>query len=122
MKLALSFELSQSDYGVYLRTYSRVIRKFVGNIIQDIPKDDIWTIRFADYVHKYVPDFPSGDVIFEGENLLNALTSFFFIITVGHAVDHYNYGNLDKQEIPLRMRQAPPASKDVKMIKRSKLV
>lgn len=110
----------ETDYGVYLRTYYRVIRKFIEKIVSDIPKDEVWTKRWADYVQKYVPDFPSGDEIFEGDNLVRAITSYFFIVTVGHSVDHYNYGCLDKREIPLRLRQAAPKKGD-KMIDRSKL-
>lgn len=110
----------ETDYGTYLRTYYRVVFKFVGKIVEDIPKDEIWTVRWADYVNKYVPDFPNGKAIFEGDNLQRAVTSYLFTVTVGHSVDHYNYGALDKREIPLRLRQGPP-KKGIKMIDRSKL-
>lgn len=110
----------ETDYGVYLRTYYRVISNFVGKIISDIEKNDIWVIRWADYISNYVPDFPNGKIIFKDDNLHKAVTSYFFIVTVGHSVDHYNYGNLDKREIPLRIRQAPPKKGD-KMKNRKKL-
>lgn len=110
----------ETDYGVYLRTYYRVIRSFVEKIVSDIPKHEVWTTRWANYVHSYVPDFPNGVQIFEADNLVRAVTSYFFIVTVGHSVDHFNYGSLDKREIPLRLRQAPPR-KGIKLISRSKL-
>jgi hypothetical protein len=110
----------ETKYGVYLRTYYRVISDFVKEIVKTVPQDDIWTIRWADYVNKHVPDFPSGDIIFKNDNLHKAVTSYLFIVTVGHSVDHYNYGSLDKREIPLRIRQKPPV-KGIKMKKRSKL-
>jgi hypothetical protein len=110
----------ETKYGIYLRTYYSVISKFVGTIISTIPKDDIWTKRWADYVNQHVPDFPSGDIIFKEDNLHKAITSYLFIVTVGHSVDHYNYGELDKREIPLRIRQKPP-TKNTKLKNRSKL-
>jgi len=94
--------------------------KFVKEIIKDIPKDEIWTKRWADYVNKYVPDFPNGDDIFEGDKLLHAVTSYLFIVTVGHSIDHFMFGSLDKREIPMRIRQKSP-DRNTKMIKRSKL-
>ncbi|MBT7610933.1 MAG: hypothetical protein HN576_14320 [Bacteriovoracaceae bacterium] len=110
----------ETKYGIYLRTYYKVISNFVGKIIKYIPEDEIWTKRWANYVNKNVKDFPNGDAIFKNDNLHKAVTSFLFTITVGHSVDHYNYGALDKREIPLRLRQAPP-TKETKLKKRSKL-
>lgn len=110
----------ETDYGIYLRTYYNVVSKFVKKITDDITKDDIWTKRWADYVNKHVPDFPNGENIFKDDNLHKAITSYLFIVTVGHSVDHYNYGSLDKREIPLRIRQAPP-KKETKLRSRKKL-
>lgn len=110
----------ETDYGVYLKTYYKVVYKFVEKIIQDIPKDEIWTKRWADYVNQHVPDFPNGEEIFKEDKLQRAITSYLFIVTVGHSVDHYNYGSLDKREIPLRIRQKPPVKK-TKLQKRSSL-
>jgi hypothetical protein len=110
----------ETHYGTYLRTYYRVISNFVKVIIGEIPDNDTWTKRWADYVNQYVPDFPKGTEIFKNDNLHKAVTSYLFIVTVGHSVDHYNYGQLDKREIPLRLRQAPP-KKGIKLNKRSEL-
>lgn len=110
----------ETDYGIYLKTYYNVIWRFVEKIVGDIPKDEIWTIRWANYINKYVPDFPNGEQIFEGDSLVRAVTSYLYIVSVAHSVDHYNYGCLDKREIPLRIRQAAP-KKGTQMIRRSKL-
>ncbi len=110
----------ETKYGVYLRTYYRVFRKFVDKIIVDIPKDDFWTKKWAGYINKHVPDFPCEDSIFKDDTLARAVTSFLFSVTVGHSVDHYNYGSLDKREIPLCIRQEPP-KKGIKLMDRSKL-
>lgn len=110
----------ETKYGTYLRAYYKVFGEFVAKIIKDIPQDDIWTKRWADYVNKHVNDFPNGEQIFEGDNLHKALTSFLFTVTVGHSVDHYNYGKLNKREIPLRIRQDPP-KKGIKLKGRKKL-
>lgn len=98
----------ETEYGDYLRAYYQVFQDFVAKIIIDIKVDDIWVINWANYIKKHIPSFPGGDVIFEQDNLLHAVTSFLFTVTVGHSVDHNNYGVLNKREIPLRIRQAPP--------------
>jgi hypothetical protein len=110
----------ETKYGIYLRTYYRVVHDFVGTIVSEIPNEDIWTKRWAEYVNKHVPDFPNGNDIFKENNLHKAITSYLFIVTVGHSVDHYNYGGLNKREIPLRIRQEPP-KKNIKLMNRSKL-
>lgn len=111
----------EGDYGIYLKTYYDVFYKYVSEITKDIAKDDFWVGKWADYLSKYVRDFPCGKKIFEGDNLALAVTTYLFTVTLGHSVDHYNYGRQDKRKVPLRMRQAPP-TKGVKMKKRSKLV
>ncbi len=111
----------ETDYGVYLRTYYKVVKNFIEKVCLKIENEDIWVKRWADYVNMHVPDFPTGDLIFKEDNLVRALTSYLFIVTVGHSVDHFNYGSLDKREIPLRLRQAVPANKKTKMKNRKKL-
>ncbi len=111
----------ETKYGVYLATYYDVVEKFVRKITSDIPEDDIWVRRFADYVHKHVPDFPNEEEIQNPDVLTKAITSYLFTVTIAHSVDHYNYGSLDKREIPLRIRQEAPRNKKVKMKDRKKL-
>ncbi len=111
----------EGPYGVYLQSYYSVVYGFVSHVLSDIKKGDFWISKWADYCHQHVNNFPSSETIFEGDNLFRAVTTYLFTVTVAHATDHYNYGILDKRQVPLRLRQAPPTKGD-KMISRKKLV
>ncbi|WP_127717176.1 hypothetical protein [Halobacteriovorax sp. HLS] len=111
----------EGKYGVYLAKYYDVFYSYVSEVLKDVEKNDFWISKWADYCHKHVVDFPNGEKIWEGDTLIRAVTTYLFTVTVAHSTDHYNYGQINKREVPLRMRQAPP-EKGVKMIKRSKLV
>ncbi|WP_419173136.1 hypothetical protein [Halobacteriovorax sp.] len=111
----------EGKYGIYLKSYYEVFYKFVSEILSDVEDGDFWITKWSDYCHQHVNDFPNGSDIFKGDTLVRAVTTYLFTVTVAHATDHYNYGILDKRQVPLRLRQAPPKKGD-KMMKRSKLV
>ncbi len=33
---------------------------------------------------------------------------YIWDVTVGHTIDHHNYGEMDVRKVPMRLRQAPP--------------
>ena len=69
-----------------------------------------------------MPGFPSGDDLFNDRELLIGTVAYYmFDISVGHTVDHYNYGRMNIRKIPLRIRQAPPKKDDKIQLKREKL-
>jgi len=109
-----------SKYGEFQDAYYEVFRKFVASVISDIAPDDYFVKCWANWISQFVPGFPNGDEVFKDDNLLNAVSYYMWNVSVGHTVDHYNYGRMDHRKIPLRLRQAPPV-KGVKMIDRSKL-
>jgi hypothetical protein len=111
----------EGKYGIYLSRYYEVFYNYVSSILKDVEKNDFWISKWADYCNDHVNDFPSSKDIFQGDTLIRAVTTYLFTVTVAHSTDHYNYGNIDKRQVPLRMRQAPPRRGD-KMISRSKLV
>jgi hypothetical protein len=111
----------EGQYGIYLKRYHTVFYKFVEKILSDVEKNDFWITKWADYCNRYVNDFPKGEDIFKSDTLVRAVTTYLFTVTVAHATDHYNYGEIDKREVPLRMRQAPPKKGD-KLMNRKKLV
>lgn len=111
----------EGKYGIYLARYYEVFYKFVTLILKEVKDDDFWISKWANYCNGHVNDFPSSEKIFKDDTLVRAVTTYLFSVTVAHATDHYNYGIMDKRQVPLRMRQAPPKKGD-KMISRSKLV
>lgn len=97
-----------SGYGTFLDEYYETIYKFVDEVVQTIPHNDNHVKKWARYIHAWIPGFPSGDDIFKGKNLTEVVAFFIWDVTVGHTIDHHNYGKMDVRKVPLRLRQAPP--------------
>lgn len=109
-----------SGYGTFLDAYYETIYEFVDDVVKTISPNDPYVIGWANYIHQWIPGFPSGEEIFEGKTLTEVVAYYIWDVTVGHTIDHNNYGKMDVQKVPLRLRQAPPV-KDTKMISRKKL-
>ena len=64
--------------------------------------------QWGDYVAQWVPNFTKGnDLISDRELMVSTVAYYLFDITVGHTIDHYNYGNMNIRKIPMRLRKAP---------------
>ncbi len=127
-----------SDYGVFLLAYFEAIRRFVFDVIGQIPADEFADIRiWANYVSEYVPGFPSGNDIFVedaiggltfhtnfiDENLLaKAIANIIWDLSVGHAADHYDYSTININHMPFCIRVPPPQSKNIPPLDRKKMV
>lgn len=109
-----------SGYGTYLDAYYETIYKFVDEVVKTIPKDDIHVKNWANYIHSWIPGFPDGKEIWEGKTFTEVVAFYIWDVTVGHTIDHHNYGQMDVRKVPLRIRQEPP-KKGIKMKPLSKL-
>ncbi|MBA2403707.1 MAG: hypothetical protein H0V66_02965 [Bdellovibrionales bacterium] len=97
-----------SEYGTFLDAYYETIYSFVDDVVKTIPHEDIYVRNWADYINTWIPGFPAGKEIFQGKTLTEVVAYFIWDVTVGHTIDHHNYGEMDVQKVPLRIRQAPP--------------
>lgn len=109
-----------ASYGDFQDRYYDAFYQFVAEILKDVKSDDYFVACWAKWISQNVPGFPNEKEIFEGDNLIQAVAFYMWGVTVGHTVDHYNYGGMDIQKIPLRLRQAPPI-RGTKMKSRRKL-
>ena len=109
-----------SGYGIFLESYYETIYEFVQKVVKTIPKGDKHVTEWANYIHDWVPGFPNGQEIWEGQTLVEVVSYFIWDVTIGHTLDHHNYGEMDVQKVPLRLRQEPP-KKGTKMRSRKKL-
>jgi len=103
-----------SGYGTFLNEYFETIYKFVDEVVKVIPEDDLHVKNWADYINGWIPGFPNGDEIFKGKTLTEVVAYYIWDVTVGHTIDHHNYGEMDVRKVPLRIRQEPP-KKDTKI-------
>lgn len=103
-----------SGYGTFLDAYYETIYQFVDEVVQTIPTDDKHVQNWADYINGWIPGFPNGEEIFKGKTLTEVVSYYIWDVTVGHTIDHHNFGQMDIRKVPLRIRQAPP-KKNTKM-------
>lgn len=97
-----------SGYGKFLDAYYETIYNFVLEVVNTIPKGDKHVKNWANYIHDWVPGFPNGEEIFEGNALAEVVAYFIWDVTVAHTIDHHNFAEMDVRQVPLRIRQAPP--------------
>ncbi|WP_296705205.1 hypothetical protein [Algoriphagus sp.] len=101
-----------SDYQVYLMEYYQAFKRFTDEVVKKIPANEIEDIKiWATYISQWLPGFPSGEKIMEGDLLSGCLAKIMWDLSVAHATDHHSYGTIPINRLPLRMRVPPPASK-----------
>jgi hypothetical protein len=110
-----------SKYGDYQNAYFAVIREFIEKVCRHIQPGDPMVSYWADHCAHWVKGFPNGKAIWEEDNLVNAVAYYLYDVTVGHAIDHYDYGLMDIRKVPLRLRQPPPGREPI-TIDRKRLV
>ncbi len=97
-----------SGYGVFLDAYFETIYQFVDEVLMTIPVNDIHVNNWADYINTWIPGFPDSEDIWKGKTLTEVVSYYIWDVTVGHTIDHHNYGQMDLRKVPLRIRQEPP--------------
>lgn len=111
-----------SDYGVFLDEYYKVFYNFVGKVLKDVNKSDPMLKNWASYISMWIPGFPNGDEILEGDNLQRVIAYFLWDVSVAHSADHYLFSLSDMQKVPIRLRHKPPTKKHQAKIKHNRLM
>lgn len=102
------------DYGVFQDAYYDTVLSFTRKVAEAIPEGEEYTRRWAAYISQWIPGFPDGDAIFEGNNLPEALAGIVWDLSIGHAVDHAAFSrDVSVEEKFLRIRIAPPESPNI---------
>lgn len=116
-------EYIEGKYGEFHQAYFLVFKKFVTNVLVDLTETELFYIsKWADYITTWVPGFPKGAELVRDRDLLISTVSYYlFDVSVGHTVDHYNFGKMDIRKIPMRLRRPPPKSGEKIKINRKKL-
>lgn len=111
------------DYGDFHKEYYEVFKRFVDIVLSEIREEEFFYIdHWIDYIHSWLPGFPKSCDRKKDPYILNRIvTSYLFDVTVGHTVDHYNYGHMDLRKVPLRIRHEVPTKNSVIKLDRKKL-
>lgn len=110
-RFRLGGEYTYGRYGDFLKAWYDVMLAFVKRVVADIDDGDPAVRRWADEIAKYVPGFPNGRQIFEGDTLAQAVTTYIHNVSVVHSADHHAYAVLPVNKVPLRMRVPAPSRK-----------
>jgi len=101
-----------SDYNIFLKQYYDAFLRFTKEVVKHIPEYEKPEIKvWADYISQWLPGFPSGEKIMEGDMLAGSLAKVMWDLSVAHATDHHSYGTIPINRLPLRMRVPPPATR-----------
>lgn len=113
-----------TPYGDFLQAYYDTIYSYVKDVVNSghITKNCPYVKAWADYIHHWTDGFPSGNKIFEGDNLVSAVAMFIWDTSVAHSLDHMSFGRMPMDKVTMRMRIAPPGSTKINKFDRSKLV
>jgi hypothetical protein len=119
----LAPEFIVGKYGEFHQAYFLVFRKFASEILIDLTETETFYLtHWADYITSWVPGFPVGvELVRDRELLISTIAYFLFDVSVGHTVDHYNYGQMNIRKIPMRLRVSPPSHLKEYKLDRSKL-
>lgn len=122
-KFQLEPEFIVGKYGEFHQAYFPVFKKFASDILIDLTQTDTFYLsHWADYISSWVPGFPKGvELVRDRELLISTIAYYLFDVSVGHTVDHYNYGQMNIRKIPLRLRVPPPSHAGEYKIDRKKL-
>ncbi|MDO9181799.1 MAG: hypothetical protein Q7U04_05295, partial [Bacteriovorax sp.] len=93
-------------YGAFLEKYWDVFYEFVNNVLSHCAYEDENIKSWSRYLAAMIPGFPGEDRIFEGDNLVCAITSFILNVSVEHSCDHYSYNLCSRTQMPLRLRKS----------------
>lgn len=133
-----------SEYFRFQMEYYNCIFRFVKEVVKKLtPDDKQQLVEWADYIapfsnrhaghvlygSTYLADplrhFPYGNELFreyEGEEIITwLLTMIIWDLSVGHAGDHYDFGMMDIDKVPMRLRLPAPDNRQIHYFDRRKL-
>ena len=95
-------------YGQFRQDWFDLYLQFTKEVLSGVGPDDVHVRAFADHVHTWLPSFPTGDAIFEGDTLPRALASHICTLSVYHSGDHHSYSAIPPAQLPWRIRIPSP--------------
>lgn len=111
-----------SPFGSAIEAYFECLLGFVRQVLATLPPGDPDVTAWATHLHEWLPGFPSGEEIWEGEALASTVAFVICDVSVMHAADHHDLARIPLDMVPLRLRMPPPDSPDLPAFDRKQLV
>ena len=111
-----------SGYGVFLDRYYQTILSYCRKVVTRIAPCDHYVRRWASHCATFIPGFPDQNAIADPETLAAAAATIICTNSICHTSDHHYYTGPSFNQMPLRMRVAPPTSRSIPSLNRRKLV
>ncbi|HEY9856948.1 MAG TPA: hypothetical protein V6D05_14490 [Stenomitos sp.] len=101
-----------SAFGAQLQDYYACMLEFVRPVVAHLQAGDPGVTTWAHELSQWLPGFPDGAEIWEGDTLAETVASILCDVTVMHAADHYDLSRIPLDVLPLRLRLPPPTTKE----------
>ncbi|MEN0064327.1 MAG: hypothetical protein AAGA48_19415 [Myxococcota bacterium] len=96
------------SYGHYRREWAAAFFRLCEGALAQVSSHDRAVAAWADHISAFVPGFPDSSVIFQGDTLAQAVSTWMRGVTAFHTADHYSYGRIPMKWSPLRVRAPLP--------------
>ncbi len=99
---------THTTYGRYRQAWYQHILEFTRKIANTFDVGDPDVTRWADAISPIVVGFPDGMAIWGEDVLAQTLATVIATVSVFHTADHDSHARIPTEELPWRLRQAPP--------------
>lgn len=100
------------DYGTFHRRWYEAMLAIARPVAAAVEPGDPFVRAWAEAAVQWLPGFPRGHELSNPDLRARTLAKIIWTATVGHAADHYAYADIPIEQVPLRLRVPPPASRD----------
>lgn len=103
---------TRTRFGRYCDDWQRAFERFACDATAGVTAGDPAVARWADAVARWVPGFPDGREVFEGDALGRAVGRYLATTTVLHSADHHSYAAIPIEYLPMRIRASASGALD----------
>jgi hypothetical protein len=95
-------------YGRYRRAWRDAWEGFAAEALARVDARDPVVRAWADHIAEWLPGFPDGNAIAEGDALSRAVATYLACVTTFHTADHHSFANIALEKMPWRIRKPFP--------------
>ncbi len=109
-------------YGQYRQAWYHHILNFTRRVVGTLETGDPAVTEWADAISPWIAGFPDGKTIWNDDVLAQTVATVIATVSVFHSADHQSFFRIPREELPFRLRQAPPDGSELKALDLKSLV